>query len=234
MKHVGEGEMTVPRLSVTATMLLGIDQFVAVVDEGVVVPRSTRQVQPWLGGEALLGGALWALWTDGAVELRAGRSSAEVRLCRRASYPEASLECRLMAALSDRRESVTHLLVRTLEFTGAQPWSDLVLLVHGELVAAEFADGAPARVNGHTPRFLRPGLAEAVEQLGSRWDSWWSGRETLLVAVARACHDALAARRQWFARGVLHGLSFSEQPPDHAEAAAGAARSQCPRWPRRL
>ncbi|HJP73315.1 MAG TPA: hypothetical protein VJ914_03555 [Pseudonocardiaceae bacterium] len=222
-----------PRLSVTATMLLCIDQFVAVVDEGVLVPRSTRQVQPWLGGEALLGGALWALWTDGVIELVTG-SPVEVRLCRGASYPAASLEYRLLAALSDQRESVTDLLIRALEFTGAQPWSDLVVLVRGELVAAGDAVRAPARVNGHTPRFLMPGLAAAVERLGSRWDSWWSGRETLLVAVARACHDALAARRQRFARGVLHGLSFAGQPCDHAEAAAAAARSQCPRWPRTL
>ena len=222
-----------PRLSVTATMLLCIDQFVAVVDDdGVLVPRSTRQVQPWLGGEALLGGALWALWTDGVVELVAG-SPVEVRLCRGASYPAASLECRLLAALSDQREPVTDLLVRALEFTGAQPWSDLVVLVRGELAAAD-AGSAPGRVNGHTPRFLMPGLAAEVDRLGSRWDSWWSGREALLVAVARACHDALVARRQRFARGVLHGLSFAAQPCDHAEAAAAAARSQCPRWPRRL
>jgi hypothetical protein len=241
MKHVGEGEMTVRRLSVTATMLLCIDQFVAVVDEGVVVPRSARQVQPWLGGEALLGGALWALWTDGVVELasraprsRPGRPSVEVQLCRTASYPEASLECRLMAALSRRREPAADLLIRTLEFTGAQPWSDLVLLVHEELTAAEQTAGAPAHINGNTPRFLLPGLAEAVERLGSRWDSWWSGREAVLAALARACHDALAARRQRFARGVLHGLSFAEQPRDHAEAAAAAARSQCPRWPHQL
>lgn len=226
--------MTVRRLSVTATMLLCIDQFVAVVDEGVAVPRSARQVQPWLGGEALLGGALWALWTDGVVELaggaprsRPGRTSVEVQLCRTASYPEASLECRLMAALSHRREPAADLLIRTLEFTGAQPWSDLVLLVHGELAAAEQTAGAPAHVNGNTPRFLLPGLA-------SRWDSWWSGREVLLAALARACHDALAARRQRFARGVLHGLSFAEQPRDHAEAAAAAARSRCPRWPHHL
>lgn len=233
--------MTVRRLSVTATMLLCIDQFVAVVDDGVRVPRSARQVQPWLGGEALLGGALWALWTDGVVELdggappsRGGRQSIEVRLRRTASYPTASLECRLAAALSHRPEPAAGLLTRTLEFTGAQPWCDLVLLAHAELAAAGHTSGAPAHVNGNTPPFALPGLAEAVERLGSRWDSWWSGREALLTALARACHDALAARRQHFARGVLHGLSVADQPRDHAEAAAAAARSRCPRWPHRL
>jgi hypothetical protein len=253
------GEMTPWRLSVSATMLLGIDRFVAVVEDGIEVPHSTRHVQPWLGGEILLGGALWSLWTDGTAELvsrpsgpdaAASAPLTDVRLCGRARYPNASLETRLVVALSDRPEPVIDVLTRALGFTGAQPWCDLILAAYGELVAAGYPIGPTTGLNGRTPRFLAQATSEgghldrtpttpadlvsAVEQLSARWDSWWSGNEAMLVALARACHDSLAIRRQRFAREVVHGLPLRGEPPDHAEAAARQARSRCPRWPRHL
>lgn len=237
--------MTIRRLSVTATMLLGIDRFVAVAEDGVAVPHSARRVQPWLCGEALLGGAIWALWTDGVIE--PVDRGPDFRLCGNADYPDASLERLVQASVSDRPEPPVDTLTRALEFARVQPWNDVVEVVHGELLAAGYPLDEPPPTNGHRPRFLLPAnqreegdetapvvLASILERLSGRWDRWWSSHDEMLVSVARACHDSLVARRLGAARALLHGLPFPARPRDPAEAAAGQARPRCPRWARQL
>lgn len=237
--------MTIQRLSVTATMLLGIDRFVALAEDGIAVPHSTLRVQPWLCGEALLGGALWTLWTDGVVEPTG--QEGEFRRCGRIEYPAASLECRVQDCLSDRPEPLLDTLLRTLDFAQVQPWHDVVQLVYRELLIAGYPVDEPPPTNGHRPRFLvtandtdptdagAPMLPAMLARLSARWDRWWSQREDALVVLARACHDALVAHRLRFARTVMaYGLPLTERPPDPAEAAAGVVRPRCPRWARRL
>ena len=227
---------TLPGLSVTATMFLGMDRFVGQSEDGTVVPRSARRVQPWLCAEALLGGALWALWTDGVAELRRRgplpgkpRAFTEIRPLRGAAYPQASLERLLLASLADHPEPAADALARTLAFTRAQPWCDVVDVVCHELLVAGYPIDGPPRTNGS-----HPSANAVVDELSARWDGWWARHEGMLVVVARACHDALVARRLGFARQIVEGLSLSARPPDPAEATAGRARPRCPRWPRHL
>lgn len=230
-------------------MLVGIDRFVASVDDGVRVVGAHRPVQPWLCGETLLGGALWALWMDGVLDLTVRDGSvAEVRPGRRIAYPASSLERRLVGALSEQDENAVDLLVRTMYFTGARPWLDVIEVVADEIVdAGHLAMVTPPTRNG-TARSTSPAThhaltaeigprwpATAVAEVSERWDTWWANGPDTLVAVGRACHDAIVIRRRDHAILVAGGVPLAgRRPPDPAEADAELARRHCPRWARRI
>jgi hypothetical protein len=215
-------------------MLAGIDQFVSPADGGVRVMSACRPVQPWLCGEALIGGSLWALWMDGALDLTVHNgSTVRVRRRERIAYPASSLEHQLANALADRPELAVDLLARAMSFTGARPWLDVI-----EVVVDENGTAHPAlpAVGQPLSAEIRPRwLTTAVAELSERWDTWWGNDAEALIAVGRACHDAIRIRRHDHAVLVVDGAPvFATSSPDPAEADAELFRPNCPRWARRI
>jgi hypothetical protein len=252
------------KLSASALMLLGIDRFVTVTDHGIGVICTDRHVQSWLCGEALLGGALWALWEDGAlsftVEQRrhavigAERPTAVVQRQTRLDYPSNSLEARLLEALSDRPEAAVDALKATIGKVHGQPWQNIMLVAFHEIVDAGYVSWRPLEGSGAKGWFVRrmakkidvPGepvpdcrrlsaLAPEIDRLIARWDVRWSGNDEALVALGRACHDAIVGRRIDLisVRGAGTGAG-GVRGADEEEEWMSQARPSCPRWARSI
>jgi hypothetical protein len=189
-----------------------------------------------------------------ALGIGAERPPAVVQRQTRLDYPSNSLEARLLEALSDRPEAAVDALKATIGKVHGQPWHNIMLVAFHEIVDAGYVSWRPLEGSGAKGWFVRrmakkidvPGepepdcrrlsaLAPEIDRLTARWDAWWSGNDEALVALGRACHDAIVGRRIDLisVRGA-GALGGGGRGTDEEEAWMSQARPSCPRWARSI